>query len=200
MSKGLTGISGVVLCGGSGTRLGGVAKALLDDGKGHTLLAGILARLTPQLDEVLISANRDLQRYRAHGPPVVRDATPGQGPLGGVLAAARRTRRAWLLAYPGDAPTPPVDLVDRLHAAVDEAGASAACLRTEDGLQPLHLLVRTESARALEQRLADGHRSARDWLRTLGVLEVTCNEALLNINTEHELARWRRQVAEGGSS
>lgn len=120
----MTGITGIVLCGGRGQRLQGADKPLLR-WRGETLAAQVVRRLRPQVDAIVISANRNLDAYRRLGP-VVADALPGhQGPLAGIAAALERCATPWAAVCPGDAPLLPVNLVERLAAAIGaDAGES----------------------------------------------------------------------------
>lgn len=192
-------MTGVVLCGGSGTRLGGAAKALLTDDAGRTLLAGILEAFAPQVDEVVISTN-DPEAYGAFGHRLVADAQPGLGPLAGILAAARIARHHWLCVLPGDAPGVPPDLVQCLWQARLSADTEAVCGRDACGLQPLHLLVATARARTLQAELDAGTRSVRSWLRAIDAPAVSVEGIAENINTPADLARWRAAGDPGDES
>jgi len=174
--------TGVILCGGAGQRAGGADKPLLTLG-GRPIVLHVLARVAPQVAHVVISANRNIARYGAFGR-VVADSEYAQcGPLAGVLAAARITPTPWLLVCPGDAPTLPTDLLQRLAASVTAASgansaletlmtapapvADAALPLTADGRQPLPLLVRTRCALGLDVFLGAGKRRVGEWLTTL---------------------------------
>lgn len=123
-------IAAVVLAGGGGRRLGGADKALIDLA-GRPLLAHVLARLSPQVDRIVLSANGDPARFAAFGLPVVSDAAADRGPLAGIAAAAAFCTNRWpdvcyLLSVPVDLPLLPSDLLARLHAAAERAGGCAA--------------------------------------------------------------------------
>ena len=118
-------VCGVLLCGGTGQRLGGVDKPLLDGGNA-SLAQQALARLAGKLDEWVVSANRNRARYAAFGHPVVADARTDEGPLAGIAAAAGATEREWLYVQPGDAPAPDARLPAALRA---QAGAHDAVVR-----------------------------------------------------------------------
>ena len=109
-------ISALILAGGAGQRMGGQDKGLV---KFHDrpLVAHVLTRIQSQVDEILISANRNLDDYQALGYPVLRDASDGyQGPLAGMLAGLYAARHAWVLMVPCDTPLLPADLVRQLTA------------------------------------------------------------------------------------
>lgn len=132
---------GVVLAGGLARRMGG-DKGLRRVG-GHTLLERVIARLAPQCDGLILSANGDPARFAFLGLPVVADTVPGfAGPLAGLLAAldwaaANRPHAAWVASAPCDSPFLPGDLVARLHAARLAAGASAARALSGGRLHPV---------------------------------------------------------------
>ena len=115
--KAVTGVTGIVLCGGRGRRLQGADKPLMH-WRGEALAAQVVRRLRPQVAGMLISANRNLDAYRRLAP-VVADALPGhQGPLAGIAAALERCATPWAAVCPGDAPLIPRDLVQRLAATI----------------------------------------------------------------------------------
>lgn len=190
-------ISGVVLCGGTGRRFGGVDKPLVEL-CGKPLVAHVLERLSGQVDEVVVSANRHRERYEALGARVVADATAGLGPLAGLAAAATACRGDLLFVCPGDAPTLARDLVSRLLARLQEAGQAVDAVIPNDGIrdQVLFLLVRREAAASAARYLADGGRSVFGWLGTLGVARcgIADPAGFVNVNTPEELAaleaRW----------
>jgi len=156
-------ISGVVLAGGRGRRMGGQDKGWVSY-RGRPLVEWTIERLAPQVDELFISANRNLDRYAALGHPVLRDPLPDYpGPLAGILAALRRARHPLLLVVPCDTPAIPLDLAQRLHQALVAADAEIA--RVHDGRrwQPLHALLRTHLADDLAMALAGGERRLTQW-------------------------------------
>jgi molybdopterin-guanine dinucleotide biosynthesis protein A len=128
------GVTGLVLAGGRGRRLGGADKGLLAL-HGRPLVVHVRDRLSPQVQALLISANRHAADYAALGVPVLGDAAAGlppaadgqpRGPLAGMLAGLRHAPTPWLACVPTDAPALPADLVQRLAQAAAQAGAHAA--------------------------------------------------------------------------
>ena len=160
-------ITGLVLAGGRGIRMGGVDKGLVPL-QGRPLVAHALARLAPQVGPLLISANRHLDEYRRFGLPVLTDAQDDfPGPLAGLLAGLRACRTPWLLCVPCDAPRLPADLGMRLAAGLgDGRGDRALALpRSADGrLQPACCLLRATLADSLAAYLAGGGRQMQQWL------------------------------------
>lgn len=182
-------VAAVVLCGGGGQRFAGRDKPL-ERLAGRPLIEHVLERLLPQVDSVLISANRNLDSYRQYGHAVVTDELTDRGPLAGVQAALADLDDPWLFVCPGDAPLLPTDLIERLRAGLGD-GAVAAVPHDGERLQPLFLLVSREAAAGVSAYLDDGGRSVHGWLAGLEVAEVAVPDAaaFTNVNTAEELAR-----------
>jgi molybdopterin-guanine dinucleotide biosynthesis protein A len=180
-----TSIAGVVLAGGRGARMGGLDKGWVR-WQGRALVEYVYERLQPQVGEMLVSANRNLERYRALGCQVVQDdaqrfgAFPG--PLAGMLAALEQARSDWFVFVPCDAPHLPLDLVARLAQA--GAGQSPAVARCGGRLQPVFCLLPRTLAPALRSALQDGERRAQFFLRQCGAVEVEFEDpiAFTNVN------------------
>lgn len=178
--------TGVVLAGGRGTRMQGVDKGLLPFA-GRPLAARVLDALRPQVTHLLISANRNLERYAALGVPVVPDTVPGfQGPLAGMLAGLRHASTGWVLFAPCDALYLPDNLAARLHGAGGTAYATAG----SDALYTCCLLHRSLVAE-MESALREGRRALRDFLAAQGAIAVDFPDwpaQLRNANTPQDLA------------
>lgn len=156
-------VSALLLCGGAGSRLGGVDKPLqpLAD---RLLVERVLERIAPQAGEILISANRHLEQYAAYGLPVIGDGEfAGCGPLAGLAAGLAAASGDHLLCVPGDAPLLPDDLAIRLDAARQSSQAMIA--HADDGLgpQPLCCLVPRALLADLRAYLAAGGHTPRQW-------------------------------------
>ena len=174
-----------LLAGGRASRLGGLDKAwLLRDGQAQVL--SLAQRYATQACAVLVSANRDPDRYAAHGLRAVPDLRPGLGPLGGLEALAAACATPWLLTLPVDARDPPEDLIARLCAG----GAHGACAIDEDGMQPLFALWRVAALRpALTQALAHDRLSVQVLQTELAMARVRCDGLRFgNLNTREDLA------------
>ena len=170
--------------------MGGADKGLLDF-HGRPLVAHVIERLVPQVDTLLISANRNLDEYLDFGYPVVTDASADRlGPLAGIAAGLQACETPWLLVCPCDCPALPVDLVARLLAGALAARATLAVVRTPAGLQPAIQLCRRELLPALTAYLATGERRVAGWCRAQGAVEVAFADASAfnNLNTPADLA------------
>ena len=187
----ITDVTGVVLAGGQGRRMGGVDKGLVEL-EGRPLVAHVVERLAPQVGALIINANQNLERYAAFGHPVVQDAVGGfAGPLAGLHAALAAARTAWIVTAPCDSPFLPADLVARLARAAVAQGATLAVARTFDQPHPVFALVRRDVRPHLDAFLAGGGRKIDAWYATLPVVEVPFDDeaaAFRNINTAAELA------------
>jgi molybdenum cofactor guanylyltransferase len=186
-----TSITGVVLAGGQGRRMGTVDKGLvvLD---GRPMVGYVLARLAPQVDEILINANQHFADYAAMGYRVVADAIGGfAGPLAGLHVGLSQAAHPLVATVPCDSPFLPSDLVARLHAALDARDADLAVARTFDQPHPVFALVRTRVLPHLAHFLESGGRKIDAWYATLATVEVAFDdeaEAFRNINTVDELS------------
>ena len=182
-------ITGLLLAGGMGRRMGGADKGLVEYG-GRPLAARALERLAPQVGAVLVNANRNLAAWRAFGHPVIEDRIAGfAGPLAGLHAGLATCATPWLVTAPCDSPNLPADLVTRLANGIAVAGADLAVASAGGRWQPVFALLRRELADALEAYLAVGERKIDRWFAGLGhvVVEFDDANAFANINTAEEL-------------
>lgn len=189
----LSQITGLILAGGEGRRMGGVDKGL-QPYQGQALVDHVLARLLPQVSGIIISANRHLDDYRQRGWPVIVDDVQRQGksnfigPLAGVLAGMRQSSSPWLLTCPCDSPNLPLDLCRQLAAAV--GSAPLACAWQNGKAEPAFMLIRTDVAPQLDAYLASGQRRIWAWQQSLGAVRVDfdhCPDAFANLNTMADL-------------
>ncbi|MFO1267497.1 MAG: molybdenum cofactor guanylyltransferase MobA [Rubrivivax sp.] len=207
-------VTGLVLAGGRGSRMGGVDKGLqlLD---GRPLVAHALERLRPQVAALAINANRNTEAYAAFGVPVWPDALADYpGPLAGMLAGLagiEGTGSEWLVTVPCDTPRFPVDLVARLLVAARAAGVRAAMPVTANAEvtggdagaplpQPVFCLLHRSLRPALEAALAAGERKIERFTRAQGQVLVPFDDAqaFFNANTPEELERLREGAGGGG--
>lgn len=186
-------ISGVILAGGLGRRMGGTDKGL-QVLRGRPLVAWVAERLAPQVDELLINANQNADRYAALGYRVEPDRIPDfAGPLAGLHAALSVAAHPLVVTVPCDSPFLPADLVARLHAALTAHGADLAIARTADRLHPVFSLCRRALLPSLGDYLVRGERKVERWCASVNAVEVAFDDvpqAFENINTREELARF----------
>lgn len=181
-------VTGIVLAGGQGRRMGGVDKGLQLLG-GKAMIAHVIDRLAPQVDEIVINANQNLDRYAMLGYKVAPDVTGGfAGPLAGLQAGLQAAQYPLAVTAPCDSPFLPLDLVARLSAALGHRQLAVA--KTGDQPHPVFALVRRELLDHLTAYLAGGGRKIDAWYASLDVVEVPFDdeaEAFSNINTRDEL-------------
>lgn len=171
-----------ILAGGRASRLGGLDKAWLHR-DGRSQIESIIAELTPLVGAVLVSANRNAERYRALALDVVADAHPDCGPVGGLHALAHACATPWLL-------TVPVDALRLAPAAVRALIAHApAFAEDDDGLQPLFACWPARRlTMAAAQAIADGRLPVRGLHAALGMRAVAISGTIGNLNTADDLA------------
>lgn len=168
-------VTGLILAGGAGSRMGGADKGLVE-WRRRALIEWVIAAIAPQVGPLIISANRNLDRYRAFGYPVVCDLRADfPGPLAGIEAGLAAATTADVLVVPCDGPTLPADLVTRLTAA--RGPARAACVQLAGRLNPLHALVDRSLAGELTAWLDRGERKAGAWLEAIGTIPVAFDDA-----------------------
>jgi molybdenum cofactor guanylyltransferase len=197
---------GVVLAGGLARRMGGGDKARIRIG-GKTILERVLARLAPQCTAIILNANGDPARFADTGLPVVPDSVPDfAGPLAGILAgldwaAAHRPDLADVASVPGDCPFLPEDLLERLMAARQAAGAPLACARSGEWRHPVvglwPVALRDDLRRAL---VAEGLHKIEAWTARHGVAIADWPAApvdpFFNVNTPADAAEAERIAAQ----
>ncbi|UVW27946.1 gephyrin-like molybdotransferase Glp [Massilia sp. H6] len=187
-------ITGLILAGGRGSRMGNVDKGL-QPFRGSTMAQHVIDRLLPQVGSVMVNANRNIDAWLELAAPVWADETPGfAGPLAGLEAGLRHCVTPWLLAVPCDSPFLPHDLAVRLAAAAEDANADLAFAATQEpGMRaqahPVFCLVRASRLPVLSQYLLEGGRRMDGWYKDLKAVEVLFDDldAFRNINTLEEL-------------
>jgi molybdenum cofactor guanylyltransferase len=185
-------ITGLVLCGGRGTRMGGVEKALVP-WAGQPLLAHVLERLAPQVGALALNVNGEPARYAGFALPLWPDGDDRRpGPLAGWLAALHRVPTEWLLSVPCDSPCLPTDLAARLATPLQAEGAPRlAIAATADGPQPVFALLHRSLAPAVAAALARGERSVWRFAHAQGAATVMFDDAaaFADADTPEDLAR-----------
>jgi molybdopterin-guanine dinucleotide biosynthesis protein A len=186
-------ITGLVLAGGRGSRMGGVDKGLQNH-LGMPLALHALMRLQLQVGHTMVNANRNLAAYESMGVPVWPDAMPDYaGPLAGLLAGLEHCETPYLVTVPCDTPDFPADLVQRLAAALEQADAEIAMAATlEDGtrqVQPVFCLLKCNLIESLVAFMHGGQRKIDKWTAQHRCVEVMFDDArtFFNANTLAEL-------------
>jgi molybdopterin-guanine dinucleotide biosynthesis protein A len=183
-------VTGVILAGGLGRRMGNVDKGL-QLLEGRPLIDWVLQRLTPQVDEVLINANRNLDTYATFGHRVIADRIGKfAGPLAGLHSGLSQATHALMISVPCDTPFLPEDLVARLLAPLADERVDLSVAKTGAQAHPVICLLRKRLLPHLTNYLDSGGRKVDAWYSTLRVAEVAFDDqprAFSNINTPEEL-------------
>lgn len=182
-----TGITGVILAGGEGRRMDGQDKGWITL-CGKPLIEHVLERIAPQVDSCIISANRNLERYRALGVPVVHDEKVYLGPLAGIATALEHITTDYALVVPTDAPLIPPDLAARL---LPYCPTRLVICHDGERLQPLFGLYHRSLANSIRQFLASDQRQLTRWCmeQTPEIVTIGDTNIFSNLNTADELAR-----------
>lgn len=197
-----TGIAGLILAGGEGTRMNRQDKGLVVL-RGEPMVAHVARRLAPQVSRLIISANRHEDRYAAYGEVVLdgeADLGAWQGPLLGIaagLAAARQD--AWLVVVPCDTPFLPLDLAARLVGAAESAAAPMAYAAAGGQRHSACMALRTSLLPDLLEYLRAGDRKVGLWQARAGAVEARFDDApdaFMNVNTPEELAAAERYASQ----
>jgi molybdopterin-guanine dinucleotide biosynthesis protein A len=188
-------ITGLILAGGRGSRMGGVDKGLQEH-LGVPLALHALRRLAPQVGSVMINANRNLDVYESMGVPVWPDEIPDYaGPLAGMLAGLAHCDTPYLATVPCDTPNFPLDLVERLcRGLVEIDGEMAMAFTREDGAerrQPVFSLMKTSVRASLASYVAGGQGNVGFWAGRQHCARVVFEDgsAFFNANTPADLAQ-----------
>jgi molybdenum cofactor guanylyltransferase len=189
MTEARASVTGLVLAGGMGRRMDSRDKGLVEF-RGKAMVAHVIERLSPQVQTLLVNANRSLDLYSAFGYPTISDGFAGfAGPLAGLHAGLKHCATPFIVTAPCDSPFLPLDLVARLYAALQDNIAELAVAKTGDQAQPVFALYSASLLPSLTQFLESGGRKIDAWYSTHRVVEVafTDESAFANINTIDEL-------------
>jgi molybdopterin-guanine dinucleotide biosynthesis protein A len=184
-------ISSIILSGGRATRMGGVDKGFVQLQQ-KPLIQHVIDRLRPQVDEIIINANREIEQYLALGYPVLLDGTPDFiGPLAGVYLGLKHAQHDYVLTTPCDSPLLPLDLASRLLASSLENNADIAVATSNGDTHPVFCLCKKSVLKNLEEYLVNGGRKVSAWQKSQKYIEVDFsdyNDAFVNLNTLEDLA------------
>ena len=191
-------VAGLILAGGRGRRMGHADKGL-QLLKGRPLASWVIERLSPQVGELLISANRNSEAYAQFGYHVIADRF-GEfaGPLAGLHSGLTQVKHALMISVPCDTPYLPLDLVARLLAPLQDQKVDLTVARTGTQPHPVICLVRKRLVPHLCAFLENGGRKFDAWYATLRVREIAFDDqpqAFTNINTAEELHAFERETA-----
>lgn len=188
-------VTGVILCGGQGRRLGGIEKPLIRVSD-KALLEYVIERLRPQVSRIILSVGASSAGYREFDCDLVPDAFPDQGPLGGLVSCFEALSSNWIQTCPGDAPWSAPNLVERLSEDAAKRGIAVA----HDGRQRqnLTMLIGRDRASSLTRFFRNGGRAVHHWLDAEAIPSTDLSDiaaSFVNINTPADLAAFRSTMS-----
>jgi molybdenum cofactor guanylyltransferase len=190
-------ISAIILSGGRATRMNGADKGLvlLKDKSSlqqKPLIAHVIARLKPQVDEIFINANREIVQYEAFGYPVLQDENADfTGPLAGFSLGLQHAKHDYVLTVPCDSPLLPLDLAQRLLNSMLVSRMDIAFASSDGNTHPVFCMMKKSVLPSLSTFLAQGERKVSAWQKSQNYIEVAfsdCSEAFTNLNTFEDLS------------
>lgn len=188
-------ITALVLAGGKGRRMQGQDKGLVEI-SGQPLISYVIERVRPQVQTVLVSANRNQEQYEAFADAVLRDdpalGETFAGPLAGVLAGLEAATTDYVLVIPCDTPCLPDNLLPELLASLQTEQADIAYVHDGEREQPLVMLLRRQLAPGLREWLLSGGRAVHEWLvsQRYCVVQFTEPARFTNLNTSEDCAEF----------
>ena len=189
-NQSMSGITSTILAGGCATRMGGMDKGLILL-QNKPLIQHIISRLRPQVDEILINANREIAHYEAFGFKVLQDENQDfAGPLAGILLGLKHAKHELALSVPCDSPLLPLDLALRLYNGMLGSHADIAIASSDGNAHPVFCLMKKSVLPSLIDFLDAGERKVSTWQKSQKYIEVDfsdCSEAFVNLNTLEEL-------------
>lgn len=194
-------LTGIILAGGRGVRVGGEDKGLLVF-NGEPIVKKVFKSLNQQVHMVVVSANRHVEEYQSFGVPVVKDRLPDyQGPLAGIEAALTVCMTPYALVVPCDAPFIRHDLAQKLYDKMEETNVNIVFAQsyTEQGevaAEPTFALIRSCMLSHLRAYLDSGKRKVLGWYELTDHASVLIDDPLCfaNANTPEDFDRLSSQV------
>ena len=182
-------ITAVILAGGMARRMGGQDKGLIEL-NGRPMIEHIIEALKPQVDSIVISANRNLEQYRQYGYPVVEDIMGDYfGPLVGMASGLQACSSDRILIVPCDSPFVPPVLADKLNAALLEQGADLSVANDSERMQPVFAMLSRHLLPSLLAYLDKGGRKIDTWYAEHKMALADFSDwpdAFININTPED--------------
>lgn len=192
-------LSGLILAGGEGRRMAGRDKGLISLSQ-KPLVEYAIECITPLVDDLTISCNRNRELYQGYQLDCISDNTLDnvdgyQGPMAGLAAGLQHAKHDWLLVMPCDTPLMSsqvmAQLVESLNAKKPH-NSLQAIIFSHQGLQPLHGLYHRSMLPIFEQCLAENKNALQRLLRSLDSIEIhqalECELNFNNANDPEELA------------
>lgn len=184
-------ITGIILAGGRARRMGGQDKGLIQLGM-KPMIEYVLNAIEPQVDAIIINANRNQTTYEKYGFPVVADQIEGYcGPLAGMASGLQISETPFIVTAPCDSPLIPDNLVHKLYSTLQQENAEICTAFSNGRLQPVFTLMKTELLSSMLDFLNNGDRKIDRWFEKhhLAIADFSDQpETFININSAEELA------------
>ena len=189
-------VTAVILAGGKGRRMDGKDKGLVELAD-RPLIEYVIDAIKPQVETIILNANRNQEQYSHYGYPVISDALLDyQGPLAGFISALKSSTTSHIATLPCDGPFLPKDLVERLIFALTNNEAEIAVAHDGDRMQPVYSLIPTTLINSLSSFLDTGERKIDLWYKQHRVALADfsdCPETFRNINTAEQRDRLQNE-------
>ena len=189
-------VTAVILAGGKGRRMDGKDKGLVELAN-RPLIEYVIDAIKPQVESIILNANRNQEQYSRYGYPVVSDALADyQGPLAGFICAMQSSTTSHIVTLPCDGPFLPADLVDRLISSLADNNAEIAVAHDGDRMQPVYSLIPVTLSNSLNSFLDSGERKIDLWYSQHRVALADfsdCPETFRNINTAEQRDRLQNE-------
>lgn len=183
-------ITAAILAGGQARRMGGQDKGLIEL-SGKAMIEYVIAALQPQVDKIIINANRNQDIYAKYGMPVIADNYAGfNGPLAGMASCMKAIDTEYMITTPCDSPFVPDDLVTRMYAALQDNQADISVADSGDRIQPVFSLLKCSLLDSLLVYLDSGERKIDRWFQQHVMTTVDFSdkpETFLNVNTPEDI-------------
>ncbi len=190
-------ISGVILAGGRAKRMHGQDKGLINLA-GRPMIEWVIEVIKPQVDELLINANRNRDTYANYGLRIIKDSTDDyDGPLAGIAAGITAATSDLVLTVPCDSPLLPTDLASRLKQSLIEGGKHVAVAHDGKRMQPVFALFRKEVLQDISDYLDAGEHKLQLWMEQQrpALADFSDNPlAFTNVNTPDEILRIEHEM------
>jgi len=196
----LAAVSAIILAGGRATRMGGSDKGLVPL-QNKPLIQHTINRLKPQVNEIIINANREIAQYETFGLKVVQDELENfAGPLAGISLGLKYAANDLVLSVPCDSPLLPPDLTEILLKGMLESRADIAVASSDETAHPVFCLCKKSVLPSLQDFLEAGEHKVSAWQKSQKYVEVdfgNCMDAFVNLNTLEDLGRLEKQLNHG---
>ncbi len=183
-------VTGIILAGGKARRMGGQDKGLIHLAQ-KPMIEYVLNAIQPQVDDIIINANRNQAIYKAYGFPVVADQIEGYcGPLAGMASGLQAANTPFVVTVPCDSPLIPDDLVQKLYSTMQDEDAEICTAHSSGRMQPVFTIMKTEVLPSMLEFLNNGERKIDKWFEKhhLAIADFSDQaETFININSEEEL-------------